>query len=570
MTEATLPASTTTLNKANRRSSVVTTGDQRAPNRAMLRAVGFQDGDFEKPIIGIANGHSTITPCNSGLGDLATAAETAIREAGGMPQLFGTITISDGISMGTEGMKCSLVSREVIADSIETVGRGQSMDGILAVTGCDKNMPGAMIALGRLDIPAILVYGGTIKPGHHDGKDLTIVSVFEAVGAKAGGRIELDTFNAIERAACPGAGSCGGMYTANTMSSAIEALGMSLPYSSTMAAVDAEKLVNAADSGVALLKLIESDITPRQIMTRAAFENAIRVVMAVGGSTNAVLHLLAMAHATDVDLSIEDFERLRLTTPVLCDLKPSGKYVATDLHAVGGIPLVMKMLLDAGLLDGSCLTVTGRTIAENLADVSGVPPEGQDVVHPFHDPLYPVGHLNVLRGNLAPEGSVAKTTGLKQTRIVGPARVFESEEECLAAILEDRIRPGDVIVIRYEGPKGGPGMREMLAPTSAIIGKGLGDSVGLITDGRFSGGTYGLVVGHVAPEAAVGGPIALVVEGDQITIDAQHNLLRLEVADEELERRAYAWRPIEERYTRGVLAKYARLVSSASVGAVTD
>lgn len=565
-----MPASTTTLNKANRRSSVVTTGDQRAPNRAMLRAVGFQDGDFEKPIIGIANGHSTITPCNSGLGDLATAAETAIREAGGMPQLFGTITISDGISMGTEGMKCSLVSREVIADSIETVGRGQSMDGILAVTGCDKNMPGAMIALGRLDIPAILVYGGTIKPGHHDGKDLTIVSVFEAVGAKAGGRIELDTFNAIERAACPGAGSCGGMYTANTMSSAIEALGMSLPYSSTMAAVDAEKLVNAADSGVALLKLIESDITPRQIMTRAAFENAIRVVMAVGGSTNAVLHLLAMAHATDVDLSIEDFERLRLTTPVLCDLKPSGKYVATDLHAVGGIPLVMKMLLDAGLLDGSCLTVTGRTIAENLADVSGVPPEGQDVVHPFHDPLYPVGHLNVLRGNLAPEGSVAKTTGLKQTRIVGPARVFESEEECLAAILEDRIRPGDVIVIRYEGPKGGPGMREMLAPTSAIIGKGLGDSVGLITDGRFSGGTYGLVVGHVAPEAAVGGPIALVVEGDQITIDAQHNLLRLEVADEELERRAYAWRPIEERYTRGVLAKYARLVSSASVGAVTD
>jgi dihydroxy-acid dehydratase len=536
----------------------------------MLRAVGFEDGDFEKPIIGIANGHSTITPCNSGLGDLATAAENAIRAAGGMPQLFGTITISDGISMGTEGMKCSLVSREVIADSIETVGRGQSMDGMLAVTGCDKNMPGAMIALGRLDIPAILLYGGTIKPGHHDGKDLTIVSVFEAVGAKAAGRIELDTFNAIERAACPGAGSCGGMYTANTMSSAIEAMGMSLPYSSTMAAVDEEKLFNAAQSGAALLRLIESDITPRQIMTRAAFENAIRVVMAVGGSTNAVLHLLAIAHATDVELSIEDFERLRLTTPVLCDLKPSGKYVATDLHAVGGIPLVMKMLLDAGLLDGSCMTVTGRTIAENLADVSGVPPQGQDVVHPFHQPLYPVGHLNVLRGNLAPEGSVAKTTGLKQARIVGPARVFESEEACLAAILEDRIRPGDVIVIRYEGPKGGPGMREMLAPTSAIIGKGLGDSVGLITDGRFSGGTYGLVVGHVAPEAAVGGPIALVHEGDQITIDAEHNLLQLDVDDAELERRAYTWRPIKERYTRGVLAKYAKLVSSASVGAVTD
>ena len=536
----------------------------------MLRAVGFADGDFEKPIIGIANGHSTITPCNSGLGDLATAAEAAIRKAGGMPQLFGTLTISDGISMGTEGMKCSLVSREVIADSIETVGRGQSMDGMLAVSGCDKNMPGAMIALGRLDIPAILLYGGTIKPGHHDGKDLTIVSVFEAVGAKAAGRIELDTFNAIERAACPGAGSCGGMYTANTMSSAIEAMGMSLPYSSTMAAVDAEKVANAAASGEALLKLIELDLTPRQIMTRAAFENAIRVVMAVGGSTNAVLHLLAMAHATDVDLSIEDFERLRLTTPVLCDLKPSGKYVATDLHAVGGIPLVMKMLLDAGLLDGSCMTVTGKTVAENLADVSGVPPLGQDVVHPFDSPLYPVGHLNVLRGNLAPEGSVAKTTGLKQTRIVGPARVFESEEECLAAILEDRITPGDVIVIRYEGPKGGPGMREMLAPTSAIIGKGLGDSVGLITDGRFSGGTYGLVVGHVAPEAAVGGPIALVVEGDQITIDAEHNLLQLDVDSEELERRARAWRPTPQRYTRGVLAKYAKLVSSASVGAVTD
>ena len=565
-----MPASTMTRTTANRRSSVVTTGDQRAPNRAMLRAVGFGDDDFGKPIIGISNGHSTITPCNSGLGGLAEAAESAIRHAGGMPQLFGTITISDGISMGTEGMKCSLVSREVIADSIETVGRGQSMDGMLAVTGCDKNMPGAMIALGRLDIPSILVYGGTIKPGHHDGKDLTIVSVFEAVGAKAAGRIELDTFNAIERAACPGSGSCGGMYTANTMSSAIEAMGMSLPYSSTMAAEDDEKRVSAEESGRALVALIEADITPRMIMTKAAFENAIRVIMAVGGSTNAVLHLLAIAHATDVDLSIEDFERLRLTTPVLCDLKPSGKYVATDLHAVGGIPLVMRMLLDAGLLDGSCLTVTGRTVAENLADVSGVPPLGQDVVHPFDAPLYPVGHLNVLRGNLAPEGSVAKTTGLKQTRIVGPARVFESEEECLDAILNDRIVAGDVVVIRYEGPKGGPGMREMLAPTSAIIGKGLGDSVGLITDGRFSGGTYGLVVGHVAPEAAVGGPIALVEEGDQITIDAEHNLLQLDVDAEELERRARAWRPNAQRYTRGVLAKYAKLVSSASLGAVTD
>lgn len=565
-----MSASSTTRIQANRRSSVVTTGDQRAPNRAMLRAVGFGDEDFHKPIIGISNGHSTITPCNSGLGDLASAAEAAIRQAGGMPQLFGTITISDGISMGTEGMKCSLVSREVIADSIETVGRGQSMDGMLAVTGCDKNMPGAMIALGRLDVPAILLYGGTIKPGHHDGKDLTIVSVFEAVGAKAAGRIELETFNAIERAACPGSGSCGGMYTANTMSSAIEAMGMSLPYSSTMAAVDDEKRVNAEESGRALVDLIAADITPRQIMTKAAFENAIRVVMAVGGSTNAVLHLLAIAHATDVDLSIEDFERLRLTTPVLCDLKPSGRYVATDLHAVGGIPLVMRMLLDAGLLDGSCMTVTGRTVAENLAAVSGVPPQGQDVVHAFDTPLYPVGHLNILRGNLAPDGAVAKTTGLKQTRIAGPARVFESEEECLAAILDDRIVAGDVVVVRYEGPKGGPGMREMLAPTSAIIGKGLGDSVGLITDGRFSGGTYGLVVGHVAPEAAVGGPIALIEEGDRVIIDAEHNLLQLDVDDEELERRARAWRPNSPRYTRGVLAKYAKLVSSASHGAVTD
>jgi len=432
----------------NRRSAVVTQGDQRAPNRAMLRAVGFDDDDFSKPIVGIANGHSTITPCNAGLGGLASAAEAAVREAGGMPQTFGTITISDGISMGTEGMKASLVSREVIADSIETVGRGQSMDGMLAVGGCDKNMPGAMIALARLDIPSIFVYGGTIKPGHHDGEDLTIVSVFEAVGAHAAGRIPLETFRAIETHACPGAGSCGGMYTANTMSSAIEAMGMGLPYSSTMAAEDDEKRVSAEESGRALIRLIEQDLTPRKIMTRAAFENAIRVVMAVGGSTNAVLHLLAIAHAADVPLEIDDFERLRATTPVLCDLKPSGRYVATDLHRVGGIPLVMKMLLEAGLLHGDCMTVTGRTVAENLSGVSAVPPVGQDVVHAFASPIYPQGHLNVLRGNLAPEGAVAKTTGLKQTRISGPARVFESEEDCLAAILEDRIEAGDVIVIR--------------------------------------------------------------------------------------------------------------------------
>ncbi|HEX7000569.1 MAG TPA: dihydroxy-acid dehydratase [Trueperaceae bacterium] len=556
--------------KLNRRSAVVTTGDERAPNRAMLRAVGFTEEDFGKPIVGIADGHSTITPCNSGLRRLADAAAAAVASAGGMPQTFGTITISDGISMGTEGMKCSLVSREVIADSIETVGRGQSMDAMLVVGGCDKNMPGGMIALARLDVPSIYVYGGTIKPGRLAGEDLTIVSVFEAVGARAAGRIELETLQAIEASACPGPGSCGGMYTANTMSSAIEALGMSLPYSSTMAAEDDEKVVSARASGEALLGLVAQDLRPSRIMTRQAFENAVRVVMAVGGSTNAVLHLLAIAHSMGVELSIDDFEQLRLTTPVLCDLKPSGRYVATDLHAVGGIPLVMRMLLDAGLLHGDCLTVTGRTVAENLADVPGTPPTGQDVVHPITDPLYGVGHLNVLRGNLAPEGAVAKTTGLKSTHITGPARVFDGEEAAMAAILSRSIAPGDVVVIRYEGPKGGPGMREMLAPTSAIIGQGLGDSVALITDGRFSGGTYGLVVGHVAPEAAVGGPIGLVQDGDLITIDAATNLLQLEVDEAELSRRRAAWRPPTPRYTTGVLAKYAKLVSSASVGAVTD
>ena len=552
------------------RSAAVTQGDQRAPNRAMLRAVGFEDADFRKPIIGIANGHSTITPCNLSLGDLAEAADAAARAAGLMPQMFGTITISDGISMGTEGMKLSLVSREVIADSIETVGRGQSLDGMLAVGGCDKNMPGAMIALARLNIPSIFVYGGTIKPGKLAGEDLTIVSVFEAVGAHAAGRISLERFQDVETHACPGAGSCGGMYTANTMSSAIEAMGMSLPYSSTMAAVDAEKRISAENSARALAGLIEQELLPQQIMTRQAFENAIRVVMAVGGSTNAVLHLLAVAHAMNVELSIEDFEEIRRTTPVLCDLKPSGRYVATDLHAVGGIPLVMRMLLDAGLLHGDCLTVTGKTVAENLADVPSTPPAGQDVVHAFDAPLYPVGHLNVLRGNLAPEGAVAKTTGLKNTRITGPARVFESEEESLAAILSDQIKAGDVLVIRNEGPRGGPGMREMLSPTSAIVGRGLGDSVGLITDGRFSGGTYGFVVGHVAPEAFVGGPIGLVKEGDLITIDAEKNLLQLEVSDEELARRREEWVQPEPRYRRGVLAKYAKQVSSASQGAVTD
>ncbi|MBW6454487.1 MAG: dihydroxy-acid dehydratase [Trueperaceae bacterium] len=553
----------------NRRSAVVTQGDHRAPNRAMMRAVGFTDDDFHKPIVAIANGHSTITPCNAGLGDLATAAEAALRQAGGMPQTFGTITISDGISMGTEGMKCSLVSREVIADSIETVVRGQSLDGLLAIGGCDKNMPGAMIAIARLNVPAVFVYGGTIKPGRHDGQDLTIVSVFEAVGEYAAGRIPLETFRAIEQHACPGNGSCGGMYTANTMSSAIEALGLSLPYSSTEAAEDEEKTRSTERAAEVLLRLIADDVRPRDLLTREAFENAIAVVMAVGGSTNAVLHLLAIARAAEVPLDLDDFETIRRRTPHLCDLKPSGRYVATDLHRAGGIPQVMRLLLDAGLLHGDCMTITGRTVAENLAGLPSAPPAGQDVILPVGRPKYAVGHLAILRGNLAPEGAVAKTSGLKQTRITGPARIFESEEDAMAAILEDRIAAGDVLVIRYEGPVGGPGMREMLSPTSAIIGKGLGDAVGLITDGRFSGGTYGLVVGHVAPEAAVGGPIGLLREGDTITIDAERNLLEVALDDAELAARRASWTPPAPRYTVGVLAKYARLVSSASEGAVT-
>lgn len=562
---------TDTKTKAlNWNSKTVTQGDERAPNRAMLRAVGFTDADFGKPIIGVAHAQSNITPCNNGLGALADHVTDAIKSSGGMPQVFGTITVSDGISMGTEGMKCSLVSREVIADSIETVCRGQSHDAVLVVGGCDKNMPGAMIGMARLNIPAIFVYGGTIKPGHHDGQDLTIVSVFEAVGSFGAGKIDRETFEQIERKACPGNGSCGGMYTANTMSSAFEALGMSLPYSSTMAAEDLEKAESAAESGRALMRLLERDIRPKDILTKEAFENAITVIMAVGGSTNAVLHLMAIAHAIGVDLTLDDFERIRERTPVFCDLKPSGKYVATDLHVVGGIPRVMKMLHGAGLLHGDCLTVTGRSVAENLADVPDAPDAGQDVILPIEAPIYAQGHLAVLRGNLAPEGSVAKISGLKVIKMHGPARVFDSEEACMRAIMDDAIAPGDIVVIRYEGPRGGPGMREMLSPTSAIIGKGLGDSVGLITDGRFSGGTYGLVVGHVAPEAFVGGPIALIHEGDPITLDAEGRELTLHVDDAELARRRAAWTPPAPRYTRGVLAKYARVVSSAAQGAVTD
>jgi dihydroxy-acid dehydratase len=554
----------------NFRSKLITQGVERSPNRAMLRAVGFSDADFSKPIIGVANGYSTITPCNLSLGKLAEDAVSAARTENLMPQVFGTITVSDGISMGTEGMKYSLISREVIADSIETVCQGQQMDGLLAIGGCDKNMPGAMIAIARLDIPAIFVYGGTIKAGHLNGKDLTIVSAFEAVGEFIAGKIDETALCEVEKKACPGAGSCGGMYTANTMSSAIEALGMSLPYSSTMAAEDDEKRESAAESARILAKAIENNLIPSRIMTRKAFENAIAVVMATGGSTNAVLHLLAIAHSMKVDLQIEDFETIRRKVPVLCYLKPSGQYVATDLHKVGGIPLVMKILLEKGILHGSCLTITGKTIAENLENVSAEVPENQDVVRSWENPLYAEGHLAILRGNLAEENAVAKITGIKSRKITGKAKVFDSEELAMAAIIQRKIESGDVVVIRYEGPKGGPGMREMLAPTSAIIGLGLGDSVGLITDGRFSGGTYGMVVGHVAPEAAVGGNIALVEEGDLITIDADERLLEVHLSDEELAARRAKWLPPEPRFTRGVIAKYAKLVSSAKFGAVTD
>jgi dihydroxy-acid dehydratase len=552
------------------RSSAITQGVQRAPNRAMLRAVGFEDADFEKPIVGIASGWSTITPCNAGLDVLTRRAERAARDGGAMPQIFGTITVSDGISMGTEGMKYSLVSREVIADSIETACGAQSMDGVVAIGGCDKNMPGAMIAIARMDIPAVFVYGGTIKPGHYEGRDLTVVSAFEAVGQHSAGKIGDAELREVERRACPGKGSCGGMFTANTMSSVFEAMGMSLPYSSTMAAEDDEKAESAAASARVLVEAVRAGLTPRRILTREAFENGIAVVMALGGSTNAVLHLLAIARAAGVPLALDDFEVIRARVPVLCDLKPSGRFVATDLHRAGGVPQVMKILLEHGVLHGHAITVTGRTLAETLRDVPAEPRADQAVIRPWDRPLYQRGHLAVLRGNLAPEGSIAKITGVKSPRITGPARVFDSEEACLGAILRGAIRPGDVVVVRYEGPRGGPGMREMLAPTSALIGAGLGDSVGLITDGRFSGGTYGLVVGHVAPEAAAGGPLALVVEGDSITIDAERRVLSVDVPGPEMERRRSAWRPPAPRYTSGVLYKYARQVSSASLGAVTD
>ncbi len=555
---------------SNKRSLTVTGGVQRSPNRAMLRAVGFDDDDFRKPIVGVANAHSTLTPCNLGIGALASRGERALVDAGAKPLTFGTITIADGISMGTEGMKYSLVSREVIADSIETVCKGQSMDAVLAFGGCDKNMPGAMIAIARMNIPAVFVYGGTIRPGRLEGRDLNVVSVFEAVGQHAAGKIDDEELGKIERNACPGPGSCGGMYTANTMSSAIEAMGMSLPTSSTMAAVDDEKAESAAESARILTECIAAQRLPRDIMTREAFLNAVAVVMAVGGSTNAVLHLPAMAHAAGVELSIDDFARVATRVPVLCDLKPSGQYLTVDFHKAGGVPQVMKMLLSKGLLDGSCATITGQTIEESLADVPESPPANQDVIRSWDKALYSKGHLSILRGNLAPGGCVAKTSGIKHRQMEGPAKVYDCEEDSLEAILAGRVVAGDVLVIRYEGPVGGPGMREMLAPTAAIIGAGLGDAVGLITDGRFSGGTYGMVVGHVVPEAALGGTIALVRDGDRVEIDADACTLTLKVDEAELEKRRAAWSPPAPRYTRGVLAKYARLVSPANVGAVTD
>jgi dihydroxy-acid dehydratase len=556
--------------KINRRSANITEGVARAPNRSMYYALGYEEDDFRKPMIGVANGHSTITPCNSGLQVLADAAVEGIEAAGGNAQIFGTPTISDGMAMGTEGMKYSLVSREVIADCIETCVQGQWMDGVLVVGGCDKNMPGGMMGMLRANVPAIYVYGGTILPGSYKGKDLNIVSVFEAVGEFTAGRMNEEDFCQIERRAIPGSGSCGGMYTANTMSSSFEALGLSLPYSSTMANVHGEKLESARESARVLVEAVKKDLKPRDIVTRKSIENAVAVIMATGGSTNAVLHFLAIAHAAGVEWTIDDFERVRRKVPVICDLKPSGKYLAVDLHKAGGIPQVMKILLNAGLLHGDCVTITGKTIAQTLADVPDTPRPDQDVIRTIDNPMYTEGHLAILKGNLSPEGCVAKITGLKNPVITGPARVFDDEQSALAAIMAKKIVAGDVMVLRYLGPKGGPGMPEMLAPTGALIGQGLGESVGLITDGRFSGGTWGMVVGHVAPEAYAGGNIALIEEGDSITIDAHRLLLQLNVDDAELARRRAAWKAPAPRYRRGVLAKFAFNASSASSGAVLD
>jgi len=555
---------------ANRRSQLITKGPARAPNRAMLRAVGFRDGDFDKPIIGVANGHSTMNPCNAGIQPLVDSAMAALEAAGAKPQVFGVPTVTDGIGMGTEAMKYSLVSREVIADAIETSVNGQAMDGALVVGGCDKNMPGGMMAIARMNVPAIYVYAGTIKPGKWKGVDLTIVSAFEAVGAFSAGKMSEEDFIGIEKNACPSVGACGGMYTANTMSSSFEALGMSLLGSSQMASPDAEKADSAAESAKVLVAAVRNNLRPRDIITRKSIENAVALIMATGGSTNGVLHYLAIASAAGVKWTIDDFERVRRKVPVLCDLKPSGKYVAVDFHRAGGVPQVLKILLANGALHGDCMTIHGRTMAEMLKDVPAQPRTDQDVIRPWSKPIYRQGHLAILKGNLAPEGCVAKITGLKNPVITGPAKCFDSENACMQAIMARKIKPGDVIVIRYEGPKGGPGMQEMLAPTSALIGQGLGESVGLLTDGRFSGGTWGMVVGHVAPEAYAGGVIALVKNGDSVTIDAKKQLIQLNVPAKEIAARRKKWKAPKPRYTRGLLAKYMRLVSSASKGAITD
>ena len=554
----------------NRRSRLITQGVARSPNRAMLRAVGFKDGDFDKPIVGVANGHSTMNPCNAGIQPLVDRAMAALESAGAKPQVFGVPTITVGIGMGTEAMKYSLVSREVIADAIETSVNGQAMDGALVVGGCDKNMPGGMMALARMNVPGIYVYAGTIKPGKWKGVDLTVVSVFEAVGAFSAGRMSKEDYDGIERNACPSVGACGGMFTANTMSSSFEALGMSLLGSSQMASPDAEKADSAAESARALVDAIRTNLRPRDIITRKSIENAVALVMATGGSTNAVLHYLAIADAAEVKWTIDDFERVRRKVPVLCDLKPSGRFVAVDFHRAGGVPQVLKILLANGVLHGGCMTIHGKTMAEMLKNVPAEPRKDQEVIRPWTNPMYRQGHLAILRGNLATEGCVAKITGLKNPVITGPARVFDSEPLAMKAIMAKKIKAGDVVVIRYEGPQGGPGMQEMLAPTAALIGQGLGESVGLLTDGRFSGGTWGMVVGHVAPEAFVGGTIALVKQGDSITIDAKKQLIQLNVPAKELGARRKKWRQPKPRYTRGLLGKYVKLVSTASRGAVTD
>lgn len=554
----------------NWRSKLITAGVARSPNRAMLRAVGFGDGDFTKPIVGVANTHSTMNPCNAGIQPLVDRGIAALTKSGAMPQMFGVPTITDGIGMGTDGMKYSLVSREVIADAIECSVNGQMMDGVITFGGCDKNMPGCMIAMARINVPGIFVYAGTIKPGRWKGQDLTIVSAFEAVGAFAAGKMSEEDFVGIEKNACPSVGACGGMYTANTMSSSFEAMGMSLLGSSQMSSPDPEKADSAALSAEVLVQAIEKNLRPRDIITRESIENAVSLIMATGGSTNAVLHFLAIASAADVEWTIDDFERVRRRVPVLCDLKPSGRYVAADFHRAGGVPVVLKMLLDKGLLNGDCMTITGRTMAEELALHPTTRRDDQDAIRAWDNPMYAEGHLAILKGNLSPEGCVAKVTGLKQRHITGPARVFDSENQVMEAIMARKIVAGDILVIRYEGPKGGPGMQEMLAPTAALIGQELGDSVGLITDGRFSGGTWGMVVGHISPEAQVGGPIAFVQAGDSITIDADRLLIQLNVDDAEIARRKAAWTAPPLRFNRGLMGKFTRQVSSASKGAVTD